>query len=147
MAPDIAIRPARTRRGLDPRTVGRLTGLLAAALFFGIVPRMFVSPATVAQLRLVNQTPYALDVEVTDAQLQGWTAVGTAEPAGQTVIQDVIDQGNSWVFHFSSQGEDGGEVHVTKAELTGSGWQVVIPSSVGTQLQREGAPPPPAITK
>ena len=55
----------------------------------------------------------------------------------------VYDSGDVWVLRFAAQGKEGGEVRVTRAQLAGDGWNVVIPEQVGAQLRANGAPDPP----
>jgi hypothetical protein len=118
---------------------------LAVGLVFIIatIPRLFANPATVDRVNFVNHTEYAMDVEVTGAGHDGWTAAGIAERQRTTSLQDVVDQGKTWIFRFTSQGVSGGELRLTKEDLAHADWKVDIPDSVGTRLAREGATPTP----
>jgi hypothetical protein len=118
--------------------------LLLVVAIVVAVPRLFASPAVVSRVSFVNNTNYAMDVQVTDAARNGWTDLATAERRRTTVVRDVVDQGKTWIFHVESQGFDGGELQFTKDELKRADWKIVIPDSVGTKLAAEGAPPAPA---
>jgi hypothetical protein len=102
-------------------------------------------PATVHRVSIDNETSYALNVEVTGANHDGWTGLATAERERTTDVSDVVDQGKTWIFRVDSQGVDGGEITVSRDDLVRAGWKVVIPASVGTRLAAGGAPatPPP----
>jgi hypothetical protein len=117
--------------------------IVVAVAGLGLVSRSMSQPATVHRLSIVNDTPYALDVEVTGASRDGWTGLATAERERTTDVSDVVDQGQTWIFRVGSQGVDGGEVTVSRDDLARSDWKVVIPASVGTRLAAEGAPPTP----
>ena len=43
-------------------------------------------------------------------------AVTTARRDSTTIAQDVYDIGKVWVFRFTAQGQEGGEVRVTRAD-------------------------------
>jgi hypothetical protein len=116
--------------------------VLAVAIVIA-VPRLLAAPSTVSRVSIVNNTKYALDVQVTDSGKDGWTDLTTAQQQDTTVVRDVVDQGNTWIFHVQSQGFDGGELQFTKDDLKRADWKIVIPESVGTKLAGEGAPPPP----
>ena len=108
-----------------------------------IIPRAFSNRSTVAQVSIVNNTSYALDVQVAGAGKNGWTGITTAERNQTTVVQDVVDQGTTWVFRVRSQGVEGGELTFSKAALERAAWKVVIPDSVATRLASAGATPTP----
>jgi hypothetical protein len=69
--------------------------------------------------------------------------LGTVRHQSSVDLQDVIDQGSQWAFHFSAGGRDGGEVHVPRAELGRNGWRLEIPTEVVDRLRAKGAEPPP----
>jgi hypothetical protein len=146
VAPDTATPLALRRRGVSVSF--RWWWLLIAlgtVLFLSVAPRVLASPPHVSRVSFVNKTGYAIDVDVTGAQRDGMTLLGTAQQKGPTVVYEVIDQGDTWIFHFVSQGQDGGELRLSRADLARSAWQVAIPQSVGEQLAREGAPTSPAL--
>ena len=117
--------------------------LLVVALIIAAIPRVVTDPATVHRVTLVNQTPYAIHVEASDGQRDGWTGLGIVERQSTTVVRDVADQGREWIFRFESQGFDAGEIRLREDDLARSGWRVVIPESVGERLARQGATPTP----
>lgn len=112
--------------------------VLCAALLLGPLLRM---PSRVDGLVVDNPTNYDISLESSDDGAS-WTPVGTVR-AGETATFDrIYDQGDTWVFRFSSQGRDGGEIERTRDELELEDWQVPIPESVAETLRAAGAPEP-----
>ncbi len=113
--------------------------VLMAGLLLGPLLRM---PAHIDAISFDNPTMYDITVEANDGQDAAWTPVGTVEAGESITFERVFDQGEEWVFRFSSQGRDAGELARTRAQLEESGWQVAVPASVGAALQADGAPEP-----
>jgi hypothetical protein len=145
MPPDIATRAPRAHRRLPARWFWWLwpAAIVTVAVIVAAAPRVFVDPPRIGHLSFENRTQYALEVEVTGAQRDGWLLLGTAERGATTVAPRVPDQGDAWIFHFESQGLDGGELPLSKDDLVRSGWRVVIPSAIGDRLASRGASPTP----
>lgn len=96
-------------------------------------------PPHVDALTVDNPTTYDVTLEASDDG-GSWTPVGTVD-AGDTVTFDrVYDQGDTWLFRFSSQGREGGQIERTRDELQQGGWQVPVPESVAETLRKAGAP-------
>jgi hypothetical protein len=108
-----------------------------------LLARASENPSTIGHVTFVNPTQYALDVEVAGANKNSWTDLGTAERERTTVVNDVIDQGETWIVRVGSQGAAGGELRLSRDALQRAGWKVEIPESVGTRLATEGAAPTP----
>ena len=88
--------------------------LLVVVLIAAVLPRLLANTPTAPEITLVNRTKYAMHVQATDAGRDGWTGMGTVERQDTTVVRDVVDQGSEWIFHFESQGVDGGELRYRK---------------------------------
>lgn len=106
------------------------------------ISRLLDSPHLVDRLAVENPTGYDISVEATDGQRRGWVAVGTALRATTSTFEEIIDQGDVWIFRFSAQGADGGELRVSRDQLERDGWHLRIPAEVGHQLEVKGAPLP-----
>jgi hypothetical protein len=144
MPPDIVTRAPRAHRRLPARFWWLWpVAILVGAVIVAVAPRVFVDPPRIGRLVFENQTKYAMEVEVTGAQRDGWLRLGTAERGATTVVTRVLDQGDAWIFHFESQGLDGGELPLSKDDLVRSGWRVVISSAIGDRLASQGASPTP----
>ena len=107
------------------------------------IDRLTAGPAFVPKVTVVNASPYATTVEDTGATRDGWTTVTIADPRATTTAEQVIDQGATWTFRFSAQGQNGGEVTLTRNQLERTGWQVRIPVDVQQQLEKLGSQPTP----
>jgi hypothetical protein len=121
---------------------GILAGAIAVAAFVGIQAALR-GPEFVDRVRVVNETPYLLDVEVTGNARDGWLKLGPVSPGETHNFGNVIDQGDEWIFHITTGPHDGGEFSVRKAELERARWDVAIPGEVQARLEAEGAVPRP----
>ena len=130
--------PDRIRLGVGAIVLGLVT---VAALTF-VVGRS-AGPPKIARLTFENPTVYAIDVEVSPGTATGWTSAGTVRQQSTADVQEITDQGDVWLFRFTSQGETGGELRLSRSELEASGWRIVIPAEVGARLAEAGAPPTP----
>lgn len=134
--------------GRSPSPLGRirpahaLVGIAVAAML--LVARPVVDqPRFVGRISFDNPTAYDLTIDVSGPDGQGWMAVADARRNAVTLVEEVYDIGDVWVFRISGQGRDAGEVRITRARLEGDGWRVSVPAVVGDELRHQGAPPPP----
>lgn len=142
--------PAAVRTETSDRVASRARLMVAVVVVavVGAIGLTFVvslssGPATVPRITFENPTPYALDIEVSPRPGAGWTSAGSVRQLSTADVQEVIDQGDMWIFRFDSQGETGGELRLSRAELAASDWRVVVPTEVGRRLAEAGAPPTP----
>ena len=81
-----------------------------------VATRLTETPRTVNHLVIENPTKFDLAIDVTGGDGGGWMAVGAVRRGTTVTFQDVVDQGDTWTFRFSAQGEssDGeiGRAHV-----------------------------------
>ncbi len=130
---------------------GKVGGVVATAVILAVLlgallgplPGLFESPAFIERLTVENPTEYHITIDVTGDDRDGWIGVGTAQKRGRSIFNEVIDQGDVWIFRFASQGSEGGELLLTRAELEQSKWTVDIPEEVANSLRAQGAPPSP----
>ncbi len=143
--------PAALRRlpaGADHRGDRRISAVpivaavILAVILFGLL-RVVAVPGVVDRVTVVNPTRYQLEVEVTDAAHDGWTAVGSVDARGAIDAEAVYDVGDVWTFRFTSQGLVGKDVTFIREELERNGWRVQVPRAVGDDLRAANAPPPP----
>ncbi len=95
---------------------------------------------TVAEVMIVNGTPFDLDVEVNGGDRGSWLPVAIAEAGSTAAAQEVIDQGEVWIFRFRHWGDPVGELSLTRDELERSGWKVKVPERVSQRLLDLGRP-------
>jgi hypothetical protein len=98
-------------------------------------------PSTVEQITVVNPTVYDLDVDVTDQARDGWLPLAIVGARSEKVAQEVLDQGDQWIFRFLHWGDPVGELSLTRTELERSGWRVEVPEQIQERLQQLGRPP------
>lgn len=120
-------------------------GLTLVLALAAIVPatRLLDLPPFIERITVMNPTVYDIGIEVTGRDRDGWVAVGTARRESTSVFEAILDQGDVWIFRFSAQGRDGGELRVPRHQLEADAWTVAIPEEVGRKLAEQGAPPPP----
>jgi hypothetical protein len=134
--------PAVRRRW--PRLVVWAVGaVLVVAGGLAAVQAVVRVPATVGQITFSNETPYTVTVEVSGGGHDAVLPIASVERQSTLVVEQVIDQGDTWTFHAYGQGADGGRFTVARADLAAADWKVVIPPVVGERLQAAGAPPTP----
>jgi hypothetical protein len=112
--------------------VAGVLGVLAAAPITAWATR---SPGAVPHVRVVN--PSARHVQVSTGQV----GLGWVENRSELRFDDVIDQGDWWVFHFTYAGVDGGSLVLTRQALEAAGWKVTVPSSFTERMQAAGIAP------
>jgi hypothetical protein len=108
-----------------------------------VVHPVLGGPSFVHRLTIANPSEFDVAVAVSPVGRQERLPLGTVGHRSSIDVQDVIDQGTQWAFHFSAGGRDGGEVHVPRAELGRNGWRLQIPAEVVARLRAGGAQPPP----
>jgi hypothetical protein len=146
MSPPTAVHPSRPQQaGSLLRRIRPLDALIAALVMAMILPlsRIALQPNYIETISFENPNVYDLGVEVSDAGRTGWMAVTTARRNTATIAEDVYDIGDVWVFRFTAQGKEGGELRLTRSDLAGDGWRLRIPEQVGAQLHAKGAPEQP----
>jgi hypothetical protein len=125
------------RRSFMPTKLGWRHFIIASVLLLGAC---FAPPPTVAEITVVNGTPYDLEVEVNGGDRESWLPVAIAEAGTTDVVHQVIDQGEVWIFRFRHWGDPVGELSLTRAELERNGWKVQVPETVSQHLRQLGRP-------
>lgn len=144
MSPPTSVRPRRSEPAGSVLRHTRPVHLLmvAAAIVVLVLLARFLDEASfIERISFDNPTPYDLSVEVSDGSGDVRIAVGTARRNETTILEEVFDVGDAWVFRFGAQGQDGGQLRLTRSQLIRDKWQVDIPKRVGAQLRALGAPP------
>jgi hypothetical protein len=110
-------------------------------LVLGVLLTSCSSPPTVGRITIANRTDYNLDTEVTGRDRESWLPLAIVEARSEAVVQEVIDQGETWIFRFVHRGRPVGEVSLTRAELERSDWRVEVPEQIQQRFQQPGSPP------
>jgi len=108
-----------------------------------VVAQLMKEPNFVERIEVHNPTRYDITIHVAASQDDGWMAVGTAGRQGRSTFEEIYDQGDAWIFRFRAQGEEGGELRLSKSALERDKWRIDIPRAVEERLQEAGAPFPP----
>jgi len=96
----------------------------------------------VNEIVIDNPTDYIASVDVTGPRSDGWLNLATTDAHSESTVQEVIDQGDTWVFRFGYSGYEE-QVEVARAELAEAGWRVQVPDSFAAALRDRGVLPPP----
>lgn len=95
----------------------------------------------IERIVIVNSTDYNVVVDVTGADDDAWLGLGIAHRNTETAKEQVIDQGETWIFRFSYAGEDLGEERISRSDLVRNKWRYQIPERVGQTLKEKGYAP------
>lgn len=126
-----------------PRALLRLGP--AAVLFVALaVPGCSRSPGFVARITVENPTRYDIDVEVAGVAQGRWLPLGLVLNGGSTTVEEVIDQGERWIFRFHFAGVEGGRHSLERNQLVRDRWRVVIPPQIEERFMQLGLSPSPA---
>lgn len=144
MTSQTATRPyrwrSRVRNVFDTDLAAIVVSLVLALSIGTFVVR---GPAFVHQVSVTNPSEYDVGVQVSGGNRDGWMAVTTASRHSTTTTVDVVDQGDVWIFRFTAQGREGGDLRVARHDLEQAGWTVTVPDEVIEHLRNVGAPLPP----
>ena len=142
--------PTTAQRSVDAATHAydrlRLWRVVVAACALGLlvlVSQVLQSPGAIDRISVENPTRYDISVLVTERDRDGWIDIGIVPRESTGQFDEIVDQGEVWIFRFSAQGHVGGELRLNRAELEQARWKVVIPAAVEAVLRDEGAPFPP----
>jgi hypothetical protein len=117
---------------------------IAAVLVVGVV--LLAGPARIDHLTVANPTDYDVSIQLASGTNDAWLPFAVVGQRSTQQFRDVLDQGDTWVFRIRAQGQDAGDVTVTRAELAAAGWQMTVPASVTAQLQGLGIPASPCMS-
>jgi hypothetical protein len=126
-------RPHAPRRTLPPISVIAL--VLVGALLCAVMANALRDPDFVSRVTIENPSQLSLNVSVHPANDDAQLLLATVGPTTSATALDVLDQGDDWIFSFSSGGIDGGTLRVSRATLADDGWRLVVPESVIRRLQ------------
>ena len=133
--PITSARPTLARAGL-------FAGIAAAGLLLlALLLQSSSEPGRVTALTVTNPSPYQISVDVSPAGEERWLDLGAIERESDRTIEEIPDQGTSWVFRFTSGGVEGGRHAVARAGLRDAGWKVTVPRDVIERFEAAGLRP------
>lgn len=122
-------------------------------LLVGVVVAMLVAsalahgplglPARAPRLVLENPTEYDVMVTARRPGEADHLLLASVGRGARLEVDEVVDLGDTWIFHFAGQGVDGIDVAVSRSGLSDGGWTFVVPDEVADDLAAKGAPPTP----
>lgn len=124
-----SIAPSRARWP-RPRWWWLVVAVGCLVLFVAVVRLVDTTPKAVPRVTLVNNSNYDIAASVTGATRDGEMELGTAKAHSSTDFNEVIDQGSTWVFHFSGLGGDAGEFTIARSDLARAQWRIQVPDAV-----------------
>jgi hypothetical protein len=139
-----ATRTNPPRESSIPRWVRSMALVVFVAVVAVAASRFIKGPQLVARVTFVNPSPYALDIEIAGANRDGWLLLGTVQPGSSTDVNQVVDQGATWVFRVDAEGVPGGDFAMSRRTLAQASWRVAIPPAVIARLGLLHATTPPA---
>jgi hypothetical protein len=89
-----------------------------------------------------NPTAFNANVDVTGSSRDGWVGLATVEAGSETTVQEVLDQGDTWIFRAGYSGYEQ-EIELSREELERARWRVTIPATFESELRQRGIQPPP----
>lgn len=117
---------------------------VAVGLGICIVVALSAPLADPARVEVViyNPTAYAVNVAVSPADGGNLLGLGTVGAGAEKSFTQVIDQGERWSVHFSYGGVGTAPIEMSRSSM--SSGELVVPSTVASELGQAGlAPTPP----
>jgi hypothetical protein len=90
-----------------------------------------------------NPTAYDTRIEISGQSRNDWTPLATIPANSQVVVQEVYDEGDTWVFRFGYLHFQK-EIEVSRTQLAHDSWRITVPASFGSELEARGVTPPPS---
>lgn len=97
----------------------------------------------VDEVAVVNDTEYSANIDVSGKAGDGWLLLTTVEPQSTTTVEEVIDQGEMWIFRFDYVGKYDQEVEMSRRQLEQDDWTIEVPRSFEQRLRELDFSPPP----
>jgi hypothetical protein len=132
--------PPRPTRPVHFAVSAILVVAVAGTLWLA-VPRL-EAPSTV-DLTVENDLPYHVDIQARRPGEEAAVLLGTSEAGTTRSFHQVLDRGGTWIFTFSYGGLETGTIEMERDQLQDAAWTMVVPDSVGEELNRAGFEPPP----
>lgn len=114
--------------------------IVGAAALIGMTA-LLRGPDFVDHVTIDNRSAYDLDVAVTGAQRTGLLGLTTIGPHQGDRVEEVIDQGDTWVFVITRAGDQIARIRISRQDLAANGWRVTLPASLEETLRAKGQVP------
>jgi hypothetical protein len=137
------VQTAPPRPSARTRPVAEVAMLALVAALFVLLFWLVRPPPRVDHVDIVNRSTSELEVSVAPAGGGGELGLAEALPRTTTRVEDVIDQGDDWVFRISTARCPPIDVPVSRAQLAADGWRFAVPDRVTEALASECVYQPP----
>lgn len=131
-------RPLPLRRRIGAWALALATGAAFALIL--TVRSVVEPPSRVERIEIANPHQWMAMVDVTDARRTQELGLGAVDRTKSQSFEEVIDQGDTWIFRFSYAGVDV-ERAIPRDELERDGWKVTVPDEFAERLEAQGTPP------
>ena len=111
-----------------------VVALLCFAVLFAGVLRLVEPSETVDTITVENRSGFDVEIGVTDGARSGVLPLTAIVPHATTRVDDVLDQGSTWVFRVSRAGDPVGTFTRSRDRLRAGGWRVVVPAAWDERL-------------
>ena len=128
--------PGRTAAGWAAAGLAAVLGALAAS--------EVLEPPTTVDLVVVNETERDVTVVVAGEAGDPVLPVATVDAGEERQVDQVVDQGRTWIVTFRVDGEPAEEVEVPRDELAADGFRIVVPEAVAAAAPAEPPAPEPS---
>lgn len=130
------------RRPGSPATSGLMDAVLlglALLAMVGLTTPALRGARHVDQVTVDNPGAWAVSVALLDADGRPRLYLGPVGAASERTFDQVLDQGDEWVFRFSYAGVEA-EAHRAGRQLEADQWRVTVPAEMAERLRAAGAP-------
>ena len=131
-----------TRQPSSTALLARVVGVLLVSaiglpILVGAV-RLIERDVSYVRITVENPLPFLVNVEVAGAERDGWLDLASINRGRIRIVEEVLDQGDEWVFRFSYGGVQAGEVVIGWDELAREDWRITAPRAVADRLREAG---------
>lgn len=103
---------------------------VAAAIVIWLVLGLIGSPSMIPRVTVSNPSSGDLEIDVAPVRGGATLDLGHVAPRSSRTIQDVLDQGDTWVFTVSSARARLGTFPVDRDELADNDWTITLPADL-----------------
>ena len=117
--------------------------LLLAVPLLAVALVLAREPSHVSSVTIRNPAEYRLNVGLADEHGARALPLGAVDRGTYLTVDDVLEQGDTWVFTFSYGGVRATELRLSRDDLAATDWTVVVPDNAGGALEAAGLEPSP----
>ena len=138
--------PPRSSPYRPPRPKLLVAGVAIAVVALGLLfaaQQLLPTTSSVRRITVTNPTPFHLEIDATGVGKAHSVTLGAIGREQDKTFDDVIDQGDQWIFRFSSGATAAGEMRIPRSQLEQSDWKLTVSPDVANRLRTAGVPESP----